>query len=213
MARTESPVLRRITKKAIKKTLLLEIAWEVLNQVGGIYTVIRSKVPTNIEKWQSNYCLVGPYMQENVTTEFEPIEESKDPFFNAVGRMREMGFNVYYGVWLVSGRPRVVLFDLGSIMPKLGEIKYQLWENHGITSPDNDFLLNDTLAFGELVRIYLTELSKSDFTRKKIIAHFHEWMSASGLLGLRRDNIPITTVFTTHATLLGRYLAMNDPQF
>ena len=42
-------------------TYLFEIAWEVCNQVGGIYTVIRSKVPTVIEQWgKDNYFLIGP---------------------------------------------------------------------------------------------------------------------------------------------------------
>ncbi len=207
------PQVKRITKKSIQKSLLLEIAWEVLNQVGGIYTVIRSKVPTCVEKWQSNYCLIGPYKPENVATEFEEIEESKDPFFKAVQKMREKGFGVHYGVWLVSGRPKVILFDLATMLPHMGDIKYQLWDNHGISTPGNDFLLNDVVLFGEMVRQYLMELSSGDITTKNIIAHFHEWMAGSGIPGLRRDKVPITMVFTTHATILGRYLAMNDPSF
>lgn len=206
-------ITKRLTKAHIKNTLLVETAWEVLNQVGGIYTVIRSKVPTVVPKWGANYCLLGPYMPHNVTTEFEPIEKSSDIFSKAASKMREMGYRVHYGEWLISGRPKVVLFDLGSGFQKLGEIKYLLWEHHGIPSPSDDFLLNDVLVFGEMVRIYLTELSALAKGSKKIIAHFHEWMAASGLPELRRQKIDVKTIFTTHATLLGRYVAMNDPQF
>lgn len=204
--------IQRIRQSNIKDTLLVEIAWEVLNQVGGIYTVIRSKAPTIINKWKGNYCVVGPYMPQNVAAEFEPTESVNDPFFKAVSRMREKGYGVHYGVWLVSGRPKAVLFDLATVMPRLGEIKYFLWENHGIGTGNDDMLLNDVVAFGEMVRIFLRELSDVR-GKKKIIAHFHEWMSASGLPGLKKDHVPVTTVFTTHATLLGRYLAMNDPEF
>jgi glycogen(starch) synthase len=206
---------KRLTKTHTSNTLLLEIAWEVLNQVGGIYTVIRSKVPTVIPKWGNNYCLLGPYMSANVTAEFEPEEPlNNDPIGRAVRRMREKGYGVHYGVWLVSGRPKAVLFDLGSVMHKLGEIKYLLWENHGISTPSDDHLLNDVLAFGELVKLFLTELAEeTKDSNKQIIAHFHEWMAASGIPGLRKDRVNVKTIFTTHATLLGRYLAMNDPQF
>ncbi|MEP4535200.1 MAG: glycosyltransferase [Cyclobacteriaceae bacterium] len=203
---------KKLTKGSIKNTLLIETAWEVLNQVGGIYTVIRSKVPTVVPKWDQNYCLLGPYMPHNVSTEFEPINKSNDVFAKAAQNMRNLGFGVHYGEWLISGRPRVILFDLGSGMPQLGSIKYALWEHHGISSPADDFLLNDVLVFGDMVRIYLTELEKVA-TNKKIIAHFHEWMAASGLPELRRQKSSVKTIFTTHATLLGRYLAMNDPQF
>ncbi len=204
---------KRLTKNIIKKTLLVETAWEVLNQVGGIYTVIRSKVPTVMPKWGGNYCLLGPYMPHNVASEFEPYEKADDIFGKTVKRMREKGYGVHYGEWLISGRPKVVLFDLGSVMPRLGEVKYSLWEHHGISCPADDFLFNDVVAFGEMVRIYLTELAEVVGESKHIVAHFHEWMSASGLPELRRQNVNVKTVFTTHATLLGRYLAMNDPEF
>ncbi|MBV6645975.1 MAG: glycosyltransferase [Cyclobacteriaceae bacterium] len=211
-AKPKTP-LKRISKKSVKESLLVEIAWEVLNQVGGIYTVIRSKVPTVMEKWGENYCLLGPYMPQNVMAEFEPTENYEGPYGKAVLKMRKMGYDVYYGSWLVSGRPKAVLFNLGSAMPRLGEVKYLLWEHHGISTPDNDYLLNDVVAFGELVKIYLSVLAEVNAGKKNILAHFHEWMSASGIPGLRRDQIKVTTIFTTHATLLGRYLAMNDSEF
>lgn len=204
---------KRLTKAQTHNTLLLEIAWEVLNQVGGIYTVIRSKVPTASKKWQGNYCLLGPYVAQNVAAEFEPVDNYNDPFGKAVKRMRDKGLGVHYGVWLVSGRPKTVLFDLETMMHKLGEVKYLLWEHHGISTPGNDHLLNDVIIFGEMVKLFLTELADEYADSKRIIAHFHEWMSASGLPDIRREKIKVKTVFTTHATMLGRYLAMNDPLF
>ncbi len=205
--------IRRISKKQVSNSLLTEIAWEVLNQVGGIYTVVRSKAPTMVKKWGKNYCLLGPFMPQHASTEFEPLDNYNDPFGKAVLAMRKEGYDVHYGVWLVSGRPKVILFNLGSVMPRLGEIKYYLWEDHGISTPESDFLLNDVLAFGELVRIFLSILGEQQRKGKEVIAHFHEWMAASGVPALRKDGVPIKITFTTHATLLGRYLAMNDPEF
>lgn len=39
-----------------------------------------------------------------------------------------------------------------------------------------------------------------------IIAHFHEWLAGCGLIFSRTRHLDVATIFTTHATLLGRYL-------
>lgn len=212
MTAKKSDSSTRMNKKEINETLLVEIAWEVMNQVGGIYTVIRSKAPTVSKRWGKNYCLLGPYVHQNVSAEFDPIENSADPFYQVVEKMRGMGYDVHYGHWLVTGRPRTVLFNIGSVMNRLGDIKYNLWDHHGISTPEHDELLNNVIAFGEMVRIFMIELATISGD-KKVVAHFHEWMAASCLPELRRDQVDIKTIFTTHATLLGRYLAMNDNAF
>lgn len=203
----------RITRQQVNQSLLLEAAWEVVNQVGGIYTVVRSKAPDIIKKWGDNYTLLGPYIPNQAASEFEPIEDLSGPLGKAVQAMRDQGIGVHYGVWLVSGRPKVVLFDIGSVMHRLGEIKYLLWEDHGISSPGEDQLLNDVIAFGELVRMFVSTLEHQNGFDKRLILHIHEWMAASGIPGLRKDGTKAKIVFTTHATMLGRYLAMNDPNF
>jgi glycogen(starch) synthase len=192
---------------------LFEVAWEVCNQVGGIYTVIRSKVPSMIEKWGDNYCLIGPYFGHKASAEFEEIDNYDDFFGQAVKKLREAGIEAHYGYWLVSGRPKVVLLNPFSIYNRLGAIKYELWEHHGIGTPGDDDLLNQIVAFGDLVRTYLRELSNSATSDKPIIAHFHEWMVGTAIPEIRRDNININLIFTTHATMLGRYLAQNDNFF
>ncbi|MEO1451570.1 MAG: glycosyltransferase, partial [Bacteroidota bacterium] len=196
-----------------QNALLVEIAWEVANQVGGIYTVIRSKVPSMQKNWGDNYCLIGPYVHPNVSAIFEPIEAPNDPFGRAVRKMREMGFEVHYGRWLTAGRPRTVLFNPYTVFDRLGEIKYLLWEHHGISMPGDDDLLNKVVAFGWLVKVFLTRLTEPEVNDRPVVAHVHEWMAATAIPEIRRDHLPIHTVFTTHATMLGRYLAMNDPGF
>lgn len=197
------------------ENFLIEVAWEVCNQVGGIYTVIRSKVPSTGDKWDGNYLLLGPYFHGKASVEFEPIYsiDPDDPIGKVVGRMRDQGFEVYYGYWLVSGRPKVVLFNPFNVYPRLGEIKYLLWADHDISLPDGDDLLNQVVAFGFMVKTFLGELVAEQTFNKRIVAHFHEWMVGTVIPDIRKDNLPITTVFTTHATLLGRYLAMNDHEF
>ncbi len=210
--RNRSTVKGRLTKKMIENTLLTEIAWEACNQVGGIYTVLRSKVPTMIEKFGDNYCLVGPYVHAYVTTEFEEIKDIEGPFSKAAAKMREMGFEAHFGKWLVTGRPKIVLLNPHSVFDKLGELKYQLWEHHHIEVPDDD-LINQVVAFGFLTKIFIEVLSGKKTKSQNIIAHFHEWMAAIPIPEIRKANLPVSITFTTHATILGRYLAMNDPEF
>lgn len=197
----------------ITSSQLVEVAWEVCNQVGGIYTVIRSKVPTMMEIWKDNYCLVGPYFPAKASAEFEPIENYDDEIGRAVLALRSRGIEAHYGHWLVSGRPKVVLINPYSVYNRLGEIKYFLWEHHSIAAGDKDDLLNQVLAFGYAAKEFFACLHGEIKQEKQIIAHFHEWMVGTAIPEIRYENLPIATIFTTHATMLGRYLAMNDGDF
>lgn len=197
-----------------QNALLLEVAWEVANQVGGIFTVIRSKVPSMLEKWGDRYLLLGPYVHPQVTANFDPVEPPDTPFGRAVRKMRDLGFEVHYGRWLVDGMPRVVLFNPYNVFDRLGEIKYQLWEHHGISTPGDDSLINQVVAFGFMTKIFAQCMVDPEVnSSQRVILHVHEWMAGSGIPDLRKDKTPVSIVFTTHATLLGRYLAMNDPGF
>lgn len=193
---------------------LFEIAWEVCNQVGGIYTVIRSKVPSVIEKWGAeNYFLIGPYFEDQAAAHFDPATDYSTPVGKAVLKMQERGFDVHYGQWIVSGRPYVVLFNPYSVFDKLGEIKHFIWQDYHISLPGQDDLLDKVAAFGFQVKEFMRYICSSGFCNRKVIAHFHEWMAGLPIPGLRKENLSIKIIFTTHATLLGRYLAMNDSMF
>ena len=193
---------------------LIEVAWETCNQVGGIYTVIRSKVPAMVEKWGEDYFLLGPYFPNTAAIEFEPIQDLSDSMLgNTVRKMRDMGFTVHYGRWLITGKPRMVLFDFWGTLQRIEEIKYNLWERHKLSTLNAEDLVNQVLALGECIKVFLTELSKEQSAKTDITVHFHEWMAATALPDLKIDAPKLATVFTTHATMLGRYLAPNVEDF
>jgi glycogen synthase len=191
--------------------LLIEVAWEVCNQVGGIYTVLRSKVPSMVSRWGNRYCLVGPYNANTAEVEFEPA-----PLVGAMGQavkqLNEMGYTAHYGRWLVSGRPHVVLLDTDSVGGLLSEIKHRVWTDHGIPFSDEPSV-NHAAAFGEMCRALLSMLSQKESGRRQLVAHFHEWQSGLVIPMLRRENWPGSLVFTTHATMIGRYLATSNAAF
>lgn len=213
MARESNPSARPpVPRMGSAQPLLFEVSWEVCQQVGGIYTVIRSKAPFMARHYGKGYCLVGPYNPETSPLEFEPVRPV-GRIGQAVKVLQGRGYGVHFGRWLVTGQPQVVLLDWRSALGKLDEIKRDLWRHHDIGAPLGDALLDSVLAFGHLVQQFFTSLAGQARAARPIIAHFHEWMAASAIPELRRAKTPLAMAFTTHATLLGRYLAMHDLGF
>jgi len=198
--------------KAPAETLLVESAWEVCNQVGGIYTVIRSKAPEMMKNHGENFCMVGPYVGKNIQAEIEVIANADDVFGIAALNLRKKGYDVVYAEWLITGKPRVVLLNPIIEEKALNVVKYLLWKNHNIKVPDGNKLIDQVIAFAFLNKLFFDELTKLADGRN-IIGHFHEWMAGLPILDIRREKMPVKTVFTTHATQLGRHLAINSPLF
>ncbi len=193
--------------------ILVESSWEVCNQVGGIYTVIRSKLPAMTQKWQDNYCLVGPLVNNQLDSEFEDlIENTGDPISRAVQHLRGMGWEVRYGHWLVTGRPKVVLLNPANVFNRLHAIKSVMLKEFDIPLKTGDTLYDQCLQWGEMTASFLKVLSK-EVKKKRVIAHFHEWMAATPIFKLHAEKVAVGTVFTTHATMLGRVLAMNEHNY
>jgi glycogen(starch) synthase len=88
-----------------------------------------------------------------------------------------------------------------------------LWADHRIESPPADGDVDNVIAFGFLVGMFFQALSGVCGPDRPIIAHFHEWMSGLGLVRIQYLRLPVSTVFTTHATLLGRYPCTDNPDF
>lgn len=191
--------------------LLFEVAWEVCWQLGGIYTVLRSKAGAMTQRWGDRYCLIGPYNPATAALEFEE-RPTEGVIRDVLDRLRDAGMACHYGRWLIAGRPRVILLDHRARYPRLGEDKYLFWKDHGIAVPDGDGEVNDVVAFGFAVAEFFRVLSELR-GEQPILAHFHEWMGAAAIPRIAHMRLPVTTVFTTHATLLGRYLAGDNPHF
>jgi glycogen(starch) synthase len=191
--------------------VLFEVAWEVCWQLGGIYTVLKTKADTMLSRWGDRYFLVGPYNPATAATEFEecPAPELID---NVFSRLREQGVICHFGRWLVPGRPHVILLDYRARYPRLHEDKYFMHADHGISTPPDDGEVNDVIAFGFTVTEFF-RLLKETAPQVPVVAHFHEWMGGVAVPRIAHLRIDVSTVFTTHATLLGRYLAGDNPQF
>uniref|UniRef100_A0A8C7SUC6 Glycogen [starch] synthase n=1 Tax=Oncorhynchus mykiss TaxID=8022 RepID=A0A8C7SUC6_ONCMY len=196
----------------LEDAVLFEIAWEVANKVGGIYTVIQTKARLTAEEWGENYFLVGPYVESNVRTQVELIEPTNPALKRAIDKMNSSGCKVYFGRWLIEGSPYVVLIDVAFTAWNLDKWKKELWDNFSIGVPWFDREANDAVLFGFLTAWLLGEVAQCE-EPPHILAHFHEWLAGLGLALCRQRQLPVATIFTTHATLLGRYLCAGSVDF
>lgn len=198
--------------------LLFEAAWEVCNQVGGIYQVIRSKAPAMVEEWGDRYTLVGPW--EPGTAELEFTRTEPEPWLaQVIDELAQVGIRVHHGRWLITGQPRVLLLEHWRGMHELDKVKFRLWEDHRIGSPTGDPLIDGVISFAGALRELMARVSRAmqqgghaDASRR-VLLHAHEWMGGLAIPMLRHEHAPVATAFTTHATILGRFMASNMPDF
>ena len=191
-----------------KADVLLEVSWEVCNKVGGIYTVVKSKSAKMVEAYGDGYFTIGPYFASKAIGQFEE-ELPHDACRAAFEEMKKEGIICHCGKWLIEGRPTAILIDFVNYMSKANEIKKEMWDSYKIDSlrapADYDEPLVWSYVAGMLIEKMLPSLGS-----RKVVAHFHEWLSGAGILYLKKKKITVGTVFTTHATVLGRTLANSN---
>ncbi|MEL7473877.1 MAG: glycosyltransferase [Planctomycetota bacterium] len=196
----------------VSRAYLFEVSTEVANKVGGIYQVLRSKVSSMLSRWDERYCLVGPWLPSSAAVEFE--ERPADGWMaRVIERSRELGVVARHGRWMVTGRPRTVLLEPMIGPQELAEAKYFLWEQHGIDTSAGDGTVDEAVRFGIGVHRFMRAASEVEGGPERTLAHFHEWLGSVAIPLMRRDGLPIGTIFTTHATTLGRYIASNEGDF
>ena len=191
--------------------LLCEVAWEVCNQLGGIHTVLKSKASAMLNRWNEDYLLIGPYNPEAAEVEFEATEPPAE-LRPILAKLPPLGIEAHYGRWLIAGKPAVILLDYRKTLPKLGEQKYLLWKDNGIATDLADEEVNHVISFGFAVYELLAQLDRA-YPKRKKIAHVHEWMAGIVLPRIAHTKLGFASVFLTHATLLGRYVASHHHTF
>jgi len=187
---------------------LFEASWEVCNKVGGIYTVVKSKAEAMLAYYGSNYYVIGPYFPGSAKTEFE--EKSPPEFLRkAFDALSSRGLACHYGSWLVGGQPNCILIEFGKFSEKRDEVKKNLWEWFKVDSWQSPPDFDEPVVWAYAVGMLLQEIS-SQLPGRKIAIHCHEWLAGTAVLYLKANKARVGTVFTTHATVLGRVLAGNN---
>jgi len=182
-----------------KAETVFEVSWEICNKVGGIYTVIVSKAELMKSNYK-NYFAIGPYFKDKAQLGFE---ETSPPqaFKDAFKKMEEQGIKCHYGRWLIKGDPNCILIESAAWFKRRDEFRKNLWEYFKVDTLlagyDYDEPMVWSMAVGELL------LNLQD-AYPNAVAHFHEWLAGNAILYLKMMEAKIATVFTTHATMLGR---------
>ena len=187
---------------------LFEVSWEVCNKVGGIHTVIASKAPTVKRELGDKYITIGPdFSSDYVSPEFE-----EDTTLMAAWReeLYNKGVRVRIGRWAIEGNPIAILIDFKSFIREKDNILKQLWEAYNVDSLSGQWDYVEPVLFGHAAGVVIASFAEAMCQpSNKIVAHFHEWMAAAGSLYLH-DHAPyVATVFSTHATVMGRCIAGN----
>lgn len=186
---------------------LFEVSFEVANKVGGIYAVIKSKIPEMLKYYGENYYLIGYYDAEKAKYEFS--EEDAGVLKPAFANLEKQKVKCKFGRWHTEGMPKCILIDIINLRPETNQIKTDLWFDYQIDSLRADSWFGDPVVWSKAAGMVVEELVKTCGMRKGV-AHFHEWLAGGGILYLKKKKVPVGTVFTTHATVLGRTMASFD---
>lgn len=196
-------------KEKLFPDYIFESSWEVCNKVGGIYTVLSTRAKTLKEKLQDQLIFIGP----------DCWRDKVNPYFSRDNALyadwqklaAEEGLKVKVGRWNIPGEPVAILVDFTPYSAIKNEIYGKLWENFQVDSlhayGDYDEASMFSYAAALVVESFYKHVVGED---KKVIYHGNEWMTGLGLLYIKKHLPQIATIFTTHATSIGRSIAGNN---
>ncbi|MDD2284143.1 MAG: glycosyltransferase [Paludibacter sp.] len=190
---------------------IFESSWEVCNMVGGIYTVLSTKASTLYQQYGDKLVFIGPDVWCGKQNPY--FEEKPDlyPDWKAY-TSKTYNLSIRIGRWKIPGSPIAVLVDFYYLMMKKNEIFGHVWETSGVNSlmayGDYDESSMFGYASGMVIESYYQFFGLK--TNTPVVAHFNEWMTSFGVFYIREKLPAVATIFTTHATSIGRSIAGNN---
>lgn len=190
---------------------IFESSWEVCNKVGGIYTVLSTRAKTLQEAFKDRLFFIGPDVWKGKNN---PLFLEDDSLYKEWKNYAKTQENLDFraGRWDIPGTPIVFLVDFDSFYAQKNDIYTQAWLDFNVDSlhayGDYDEASMFSFAAGKLVESYFRyhKLTASD----NVVYQAHEWMTGLGALYVRKQVSEIATIFTTHATSIGRSIAGNN---
>mgnify|MGYP000219628540 CR=1 FL=1 len=193
-----------------KPNYIFEVSWEVCNKVGGIHTVIYSKLGKLRSNFGENYILIGPDIVRK-EEKFIEFEEDTSLFYLWRKKLASEDLRCRIGYWKHKDKPITILVDFTPFFQTKDKIFFEMWETFKVDSLYGHWDYIEPALFGYAAGKVIH--SFYDFFcsyEDKIIAHFHEWLTGMGVLYLKKYVPQIATIFTTHATTIGRTIAGNN---
>lgn len=207
---------KKVTNAATETNLLAEVdllfetSWEVCNKIGGIYAVLSTKAHVLKEQFEDRLVFIGPdvWSSENPSPYFK---EKKSILKSAAAKMElPWGISIRTGKWDIPGSPQVILVNPGDTVKHLPEVYGKMWERYGVDSLHSYGDYEESCAFSVAAAIVIKAVTAHMKVREgKVIAHFDEWTTGMGLLYTQFSMPNAATIFTTHATSIGRSICGN----
>lgn len=186
--------------------LIFEASWEVCNKVGGIYTVLSSRAKTLQAKFPDKICFIGPDLMQGL-----PVFEEDAALWPAWQQAwRAEGLRVRVGRWNVPGRPVAALVDFSPLYPDKNAIYAAAWEDFAVDSLHAYGDYDEASMFSEAAGRVAAAVVGLMPQEARIVYQAHEWMSGLGMMNLKKRHPRVATIFTTHATSIGRSIAGNN---
>ena len=195
--------------KRLTPDYIFESSWEVCNKVGGIYTVLSSRAKTLQDRMKDHIIFVGPDFWKKKESPY--FKEDKALFADWQWEAKECGINVRVGRWTVPGEPIAILVDFEPYFEKKNEIYAWLWEHYQVDSLHAYGDYDEASMFSYAAALVVESFYKHYLNEKqKVVYHANEWMCGLGALYINTKLPQIGTIFTTHATSIGRSIAGNQ---
>ena len=196
-------------KDYLKPDFVFESSWEVCNKVGGIYTVLSSRAKTLQEEMKDHIIFIGPdFWKENESPYFK---EEKSLFAEWQWAAKEQGLTVRVGRWTVPGEPIAILVDFNPFFEQKNEIYGWLWEHYQVDSLHAYGDYDEASMFSYAAALVVESFYQQyQLQNSRVVYHANEWMCGLGALYINNKLPQIGTVFTTHATSIGRSIAGNQ---
>lgn len=189
---------------------LFEVSWEVCNKVGGIYTVIATKALYLKPQLKRHHILIGPdvWMDTDANPDFI---EDVNLYRSWKAQAASEGLRVRLGKWNIPGQPIAILVDFKHFLTDLDRVLGEYWNRFGVDSISGDWDYKESVLFGYVSgKVIESFCGYNLLPSETAVAQFHEWQTGAGLLYLKSEAPRVATVFTTHATMVGRCLAGHD---
>ena len=188
---------------------LFETSWEVCNMVGGIYTVLSSKSKMMRQLLDEHYITIGPDVVKEAHETLYFVEDNT-LFREWREKAMAQGLRFRIGRWKIESSPIAILVDYTPLYQIKNEILGHLWEQYELDSIRGQWDYIEPVLFGYAAGQVIESFYNFYLQRTaNVVAHFHEWMTGSGVLYLKEHCPQIATAFTTHATYLGRAISGN----
>lgn len=188
---------------------IFEASWEVCNKVGGIYTVLSMRAKTMQERLKDQIIFIGPDCKKDAENIY--FKEDKSLFAEWVQVTNDEGLSIKVGHWDIPGLPIAILIDYTSFFAQKNEFYSNLWQQYKVDSlhayGDYDDSAMFSYAAAKVVESYYRHYL---LNHKNVIFHANEWQTGFAALVLQYRVPEIATLFTTHATGIGRSIAGNN---